>query len=605
MPFVFANPLGFLALLGIPVILLIHLLQRQSETFPISTLFMLDAIDRQSLKGRKLDRLRSSVPLWLQILSVIVLTWLLIEPRWTRENQVQQFVVVIDSSASMEPFKDEAAEQLKTELSRIPGQLTQSVFTLMESHEQGERLYRGDSVSDMTAALDDWSPANSAHSPEAALRVGRSIAGTSGTLIFLTDHEEEQLPFGASLLSVGSTIDNVGFAGLRIQQTKDESGSELAWQATVRNYSDKIQTRDWFLAIGQQRTDTRNMSLTPGETRTLSGKFPKGSGRATLIMSPDEFTRDDQLFMVAPEPKPVFVATSVAPDSTEMVRSIVESLQNAPLLQPSSDNSAESPSPDFLISTYNPLQPSPLPPVGITLLHQQHAPKEFFKGTIITANHPLVQNLNWQGLIAKSTASIPLTPEDVPLLWQGDRALILLRQSAEVNQLIFNFDVAQSNAHRLPSLIIMINRFVHQLRSEKVGLERDNLELNQQVQLAVATGDEAKELTLEADGAKQSIPWNRSSMLRAPRDPGFFTISQGEALLLEASANFADTREADFSSAAYRSDLDALPKEVLEKQSVTDPMWQAWTILSILVLLLCWYLLNPPSKEVPVTQGTG
>ena len=86
MPIVFANPLGFLALLGIPAILLIHLLQRQSQKFPISTLFMLDAIDRQSLKGQKLDRLRNSIPLWLQLLSILVLTWLLIHPRWTREN---------------------------------------------------------------------------------------------------------------------------------------------------------------------------------------------------------------------------------------------------------------------------------------------------------------------------------------------------------------------------------------------------------------------------------------------------------------------------------------------------------------------------------------
>ena len=97
MPIVFANPLGFLALLGIPAILLIHLLQRQSQKFPISTLFMLDAIDRQSLKGQKLDRLRNSVPLWLQLLSVLVLTWLLIQPLWTRESQVQQIVIVIDN----------------------------------------------------------------------------------------------------------------------------------------------------------------------------------------------------------------------------------------------------------------------------------------------------------------------------------------------------------------------------------------------------------------------------------------------------------------------------------------------------------------------------
>ena len=600
MPIVFANPLGFLALLGIPAILLIHLLQRQSQKFPISTLFMLDAIDRQSLKGRKLDRLRSSVPLWLQLLSVLVLTWLLIQPRWTQENQVQQIVIVIDSSASMEPFKENAAEQLKTELSRIPGQLTTVVYTLMESHEQGERLYRGESISEMTDSLADWSPANSAHSPEASLRVGRSIAGTAGNLIYLTDHLENQLPFGARLLSVGEPISNVGFSGLRIEPTED-GGDELSWQATVRNYSDEPQTREWFLAIGQQRTETRSMSLKSGETRTLSGKFPEGTGRATLNMAPDDFARDDRLYMVTPELKPVYIATNVAPDASEMVRTIIESLDNAPLL-PLSVEGAESVPPDLLIAPYNPLPPRPLPPVGIVLLDQQYAPKEVFKGTIVAANHPLVQNLNWQELIAKSTASVPLKADDVPLLWQGDRTLVLLRKSSEVNQLTFNFDVGQSNAQRLPSLVIMINRFVNQLRREKVALERNNLELNQQIQLAVKTGDNAPEILIDSSGTKQVVPWNRAGMLRAPRDPGFFAIAQGETPLLDASANFADTREADFSAAASRSDLNVLPKKIMEKQSVTDPMWQAWAILILFILLLCWYLLNPPSREVPVSQ---
>ena len=181
---------------------------------------------------------------------------------------------------------------------------------------------------------------------------------------------------------------------------------------------------------------------------------------------------------------------------------------------------------------------------------------------------------------------------------------MLLRQSSEVNQLIFNFDVGQSNAQRLPSFVIMINRFVNQLRYDKVALERNNLELNQQIQVAVKTGDDALDILIDSSGATQTVPWNLAGMLRAPLDPGFFAIAQGDIPLLDASANFADTREADFSAAASRSDLNVLPKKIMEKQSVSDPMWQAWTILVLLILLLSWYLLNPPSKEVSVSHPT-
>ena len=602
MPIAFANPLGFLALLGVPVILLIHLLQRQSQTFPISTLFMLDAIDRQSLQGRKLDRLRNSVPLWLQLLSVIILTWLLIQPRWTQENRVQQIVIVIDSSASMEAFKNSATEQLRTELSRIPANFTNEVYTLMESHEQGERLYRGGSATELIDSLANWEPGNSAHSPEIALRVGRSIAGANGTLIFLTDHITRQLPFGASLLSIGEPISNVGFAGLLVEPAGDDE-NDLSWQATVRNYSEEPQTREWFLSIGQQKTEPRSISLQGYETRTLSGKFPKGAARATLTMSPDGFTRDDRLFMVTPEPKRVFIATTVEPSASDMVRALIDSLENAQLLQPSGESELNTPS-DLLIATYNPLQPRMLPPVSIVVLNQQFAPKEFFKGPIIAANHPLVRDLNWQGLIAKSTASIPIEAGDLTLLWQGERPLVLLRQTAEFNQLIFNFDVAQSNAARLPALIIMIDRFVDQIRSKKVALERSNMELNQQIKLAVNTGKEADDILSSATGMQQTVPWNRSTMLRAPRNSGFFSIRQGDTLLLDAAANFADAREADFSGAARQSDLDAIPRKIIEKQTVTDPLWQFWVILILIVLLLCWYMLSKLPDSSMTSQPT-
>ena len=134
--------------------------------------------------------------------------------------------------------------------------------------------------------------------------------------------------------------------------------------------------------------------------------------------------------------------------------------------------------------------------------------------------------------------------------------------------------------------------------------ERKNLELNQQIQVAVKTGDDALDILIDSSGTRQTVPKNLAGMLRAPRDPGFFAIAQGDVPLLDASANFADTREADFSEAASLSDLNVLSKEIMEKQSVNDPMWQAWTILILLILLLCWYLLNPPSREVPISHPT-
>ncbi|HQW29333.1 MAG TPA: BatA domain-containing protein, partial [Verrucomicrobiales bacterium] len=149
MPLIFANPLGFWALLGIPAVLLIHFLQRESRRLPISTLFLLEHIDRESVKGRQFDRLRQSIPLWLQLLGVMILTWLLAEPRWTSARSVQRVVLVIDSSASMEAFAEEVDQTLREKIPPLTALVGTTEYSLIESAVTGANLYRGTSFEEM------------------------------------------------------------------------------------------------------------------------------------------------------------------------------------------------------------------------------------------------------------------------------------------------------------------------------------------------------------------------------------------------------------------------------------------------------------------------
>jgi len=586
MPFVFANPVGFWALLGIPAILLIHFLQRQSQTLSISTLFLLERIDRRSLKGRKLDRLRNSIPLWLQLLCVLILTWLLTEPRWLRGNAIHPVVFVVDSSASMGAFREEASEAITKAAANFSKSSGEIALTVMESHPGGETLFSSDSDDGLGAALEKWRPASSDHSPEEALRVGRSVAGANGTLVFVTDHTELTPGFGAKLLSIGEKIDNVGFAGA----TVDAEGDEPVWRATVRNYSDESQTRDWFAATSGQRTSSRPITLAAGETRTLSGAFPDGTDRIQLALAPDQFTRDDILFLIIPKPKPIITASTVAANIADLTAEISGSLENAP---PAKSGDV----PDLIFATYNPLEPTELPAVGVAFLNQEAVPNEFFKGAIIASNHPLTRDLAWQGLIARSTPSIPVEDLDTTLIWQGDRPLVILRETPVVQQLIFNFDVAHSNAARLPAFIVMIHRFVDRIRERKIASVSTNTELRQSLDLAFDRSNDAPPLNFLTGNERQSISLDRSRFLRAPETPGFYKIEQGEQLLLDGAANFADTREADFSKAESFSDLGELPEAVVKKQTRPDPMWQIWLIIATIVLLASWGVLQRPERQ--------
>src|SRR4051812_17588628 len=98
---VIGNTAGLWALVGVPAILAIHFLQQRARVARTSTWFLIERLAPDSARGRTWDRLRTSRNLWLQLIAVLLATWILIEPRWVRSESAQTVVVVFDASASM------------------------------------------------------------------------------------------------------------------------------------------------------------------------------------------------------------------------------------------------------------------------------------------------------------------------------------------------------------------------------------------------------------------------------------------------------------------------------------------------------------------------
>ena len=141
---ILTNPFGFFALLGIPAVLLIHFLQRQAQVIPVSTLFLLEQTQRESTSGRRFDRLTNSVPLWLQLLMVLFLTWLLVEPRYKSKTSTQQIAIVLDSSASMSVFKEDLLQTLKKGLPKLKGSASKLQLYFLTSDPNEPILYSGE-----------------------------------------------------------------------------------------------------------------------------------------------------------------------------------------------------------------------------------------------------------------------------------------------------------------------------------------------------------------------------------------------------------------------------------------------------------------------------
>lgn len=596
----FANLAGLWAILGIPTVILIHFLQRKAKLIPVSTLFLLEKTQREASSGRHLDRLTQSIPLWMQLIGVLLLTWLLMEPRYPLNRSTQRVAIVLDSSASMTVSKDRLIEQLTNELPKLKGFATDMEYTVLESTPGKPRLYAGKSAEELLLTLQQWQPVAGVTDPTQALRLARSLVSRDGIVLYATDIPSENLPFEAVQLAVGRAIENVGFTGVAFE-TKD---GVLLWRATLQNYSDQETTRRWFVDSGKGAPAEPKTVILPARSLvTLQSNFPKQAERIQLKLTNDEFAIDDTLRLVRPQPKQIKI--DAVPALETLSKKLLRSIDQLTL-----GTAAEA---DITLTAYDPLDPTPVLGNAIIFVNDGTQGGQYLAGGIIAEKHPLLDGLNWQSLLIRETIALEVRPNDQTLLYQDKRPLILLRslpattERPACQQLLFNFDPRLSNIENQPALIVILLRFVEQVRARKVALSRENLETSQPINLAskITTPPTPVRL-MELDDNGQVIRSKEvdpNLPLMAPEQPGYFRYQQGEEPLLEATTYFADTREADFRACAEANQLGDAQAAAIQAHSKGDPYWHLWLLGLIGVLLVSWYYTRERDTAVKIAPA--
>ena len=550
----FGNPLGFLALLAIPAILAIHFLQRESRKVESSTLFLLEQLAPESAQGRRFERLRNSVPLWLQLAAALLATWLLVDPRWVRPDAAQHVMMVIDSTVSMSAFHDELMRALEEDTARLAAAAAHTEWQVVETDAARPTIYSGPKREALLAAVSAWKPHLGAHDPGAPIQAAQALLGGKGTLIFVTDRKVA-LPSGVRLLAVGHPFDHCGFCGMTV------TGSN--WRALVRNYGAAPQQRRWWMETNGQKSPVQEMTIEAGRTVELNGAFPAGADRCELVMEADAFAVDSRLPMLVPRLKHLAIRMAPAADDQDFFKQFLGSLDRADVVSGSN--------PDLTLAVYDPLAPSLPKGAGLVFVTDPSPSADFAPGNVAAAAHSLADELNWSGLLAHQSLSVPAKPGDDVLVWQGARPLIFRRGDL----LVVNFDIKASNAREQPAFVLLLHRFAEQIRAGKMENESRNLETNEAIQVASDPG-----LAPPVIGTEPAY--------RAPGEPGFFKVTQGGRELLDGAAHFADARAADFHDAASADEVQAESVLTKNRNSQPDLLAPVWMLLLGMAMALSW-----------------
>lgn len=590
MPLLFANPWGLLALLGIPVVLAIHFLHRHRQAIPVSTLFLIEIAREPARSGRRWHRLLPSVPMWLQLLLVLLLAALLARPYLPQG--VLRVAVVVDGSASMSAFRDELAARL-TDLDRattLAGRPAQ--WLVLPANPAQPRLYAGEDPGEWIRSLATWSPAESWRDPSSALRLARDRVGPEGLVVYATDTPRSELAGGAALLAVGRPLANAAVAGV----TVEESAQGTRWQAVVVNPNDQPAGREWTLQWnGSSTTAPQAITIPPRGMATLSGELPENATRCVLRLSPDEFPLDDVFPFVRAAPKPLAMATR-----GDLPKWLAERMLKAiPRLSVVAADAA-----DFIVAAVPEGGEVPSTP-GLVVSAAGGKDSPFGKHVVAPSSHPLVSGLSWAGLSIQEVPAPAPASDDVVLLWAGEKPLASLRAAPQGPQLIFHFNPVLSNFDRLPAGAILLLRFAESIRAAKSATAWEQLEPGQFLAPLLpekSSGPLTME-TLEADGStRESKPL--AGALRAPDAPGFLRVRDAQSVAIEAAVAFADTRESDFRACALVDETEAAIARAARIAAPSDDFTRPLlALLALAALLVLYHFTAVPTRPEPTESA--
>ncbi|MGJ8641571.1 MAG: BatA domain-containing protein [Opitutaceae bacterium] len=579
-----SNPWGLLGLLAIPVIIAIHFLQRRSRTYVISTLFLVPQSPMQARSGSRFQFWRNSVSFWMQILAALLLTWLLVQPRWIAADFRQRVVVIYDSSVSMQAFPEAVESGLKEIVEAMTSISKRNEWILLPSEMRDGVLYRGDDADAFIEQAMTYVPSAGQHSLDTAFRLAAEL-GSDGVqrVIFLTDHINE-VPPGVELVAIGLPLENVGFSGLSIE-TRD--GVPM-WRASVRNYGTQAKQLTWQLMVDGGLPVEATLDIPAGSTKVLTSRFPEAADAAVQLQLPDDaFKPDNRITIFQPQRKSVNHVMKEIGAFTERLLPVVESVAGSALATV----------PDgahFIWSRIGSVDgANSEAPFTVQFAQQDPDNLKRMQGFYTVESDPLMDGLNWNSLVyCPLDETRELQANERPLLWHDKVPLISIRERSNGRDLYFNFDPHVSNALRLPGFLVLLNRFVVEGEATLALPYRDNFEGNQSLgleHLRLDSLDELKFVDSLDPSTDQSI--SRGQTVRAPILASTFSVELNDESFLEASVYFAETTEADFKNADSANALIEKSIELVKNNSREDFLAPVWLVLLAAVFLLNWYFI--------------
>ncbi len=508
---IFALPLAFLGMLGVPAVVAIYLLRSRSRRFPVSSLMLWTDQQRAREGGLKVQKIQTPLLLLLELLAVAFLVLAATNPRIRRHERYQPLVVVLDDSYSMlaggdDSPRKQAAKILEEHLASAPAFPVYLVLAGREIQVLGEPIT---AVSQVAPMLKKWIPRSPTASLEEAISLARAIAAEKARILVLTDHppRQEFEPGPLEWWAFGQQRPNVAIVnaartgGRCLLEVANLAPNPQRTSILIRGLDDSAITK------------RQDLSLAGGEILRLMLKVSGGPRPLRISLPDDDLPIDNEVILLPGADKPIRVRLAVA-DKTirEAVKKALEATGQALLTNQRPQ----------LVITDKAAGSAGVAPGGgaqepwpVRIIAERDG-ASFMGPFVVDYSHPLTDGLSLEGVAwgAGKSGRMP----GIPVIMAGNIPLVTdTERRSGVHEIRIQLRADLSTLTESPNWPILIWNLLRYRGSTSPGLQRHNVRLGTDVVLRTRVGAKDLRVVEPGDKLRQLALRGRTVAIRARR----------------------------------------------------------------------------------------
>ncbi len=591
----FLNPLGLLALLGVPAVVALHLFRRRFRRERVSALFLWESRTTTSLSGRRRDQLLNSKSFWAEIVMALLLGFAFAGPRACGQMEAKHLVAVVDGSASMSAGTEASpspAQQTRELLKRAIADLPSgSRVTVVQSGALPQVLIGPGAFPEEAASrLANYQPNSGRHDLGPATVLAKEIAG-DGAVTLYTDHfQPGSFPAEIGIVALGAAHDNLAITRAARTAGREDGSDDQEVFLTVANYSAHKKVARIGIWQGDREIASSQQELEPKGRAHFQFDLPAGAPTLEARLNPDALAVDNVALLAPALRKEITLFTDLEDDERRRL-----GLQRGPgspinrwlSLTGNSRAAAELAEADLAISA---APPENLRTWCLRPTQQEAEPLSLVGPFLIEKRHAAVRGMLLDGVVWTADADAPMP--GTPLISAGD--LPLLSEELQGARRIYHLNILwnQSSLQRSPDWPILLTNLASLRRRELDGPRATNIAVGETFHYHASS---PAQYELTGPTGSRTIPARAALEIDDLNEVGQYELRSAGQLLTSFAVHFADDAESDLGAA--QSDTRPSSVDLGEQESSSSLMVLLLGILALIALLADWWFLRPSANQ--------